>query len=106
MIFDINEKLGNLKVLKTKTLPPQTSSTNTNTTGTNTNQQQSQPIGPQLPDEVSHLFVTVSPSQIQGTLFLERLLPILKNSKVYNEVIKILVKFVVCLDDSIENMKG
>ena len=51
MIFDINEKLGNLKVLKTKKLPPQTASTNTNTTGTNTNQQQQQqPVGPQLPD--------------------------------------------------------
>ena len=48
MIFDINEKLGNLKVLKTKKLPPQTA---TNTTGTNTNQQQQQqPVGPQLPD--------------------------------------------------------
>ena len=52
MIFDLNEKLGNLKILKTKKLPPQTSSSSTTANaGTNTGSTNNQkPIGPQLPD--------------------------------------------------------
>ena len=60
-------------------------------------------IGPHMPEEVKHMFVLVSPEKIKGTVFLEKLLPFLKNTKVYDEVIKLLIKFVVHLDDSIED---
>ena len=43
----------------------------------------------------------VSPSKIKGTIFLEKLLPVIKNSRVTDDVTKLLIKFVVSLDDSI-----
>ena len=73
MIFDINQKENKIRILKSyKTSSKGTEvGTITNEPDKNKKDKKDVEIGPQLPQEmISHLFVLVSPSKIQGTIFL------------------------------------
>lgn len=58
-------------------------------------------IGPVLPAKVKHLYILVSPFQLIGMKFLSNLLHVLKNNKVYDEAVKLIIKFIVSLDESL-----
>ena len=115
IILDINEEDKKIKIMKTYEYNSNSSAESSQKPGTQ-DQSTSTPgpvqgpvdkkddkfIGPVLPETKKHLFVLVSPFKLTGMKFLNHLLHALKNSRVYDETVKLIIQFIVNLDESME----
>ncbi len=60
-------------------------------------------IGPVQAEVKTHFSVLVSPFKLVGMKFLEHLLLIVKDSRVFQTIIKLMIQFISNLDQSIES---
>ena len=111
MILDINEEEKNIKIMKTYEYSSQSASDKPETKDQSTatpgpvqvpeENKQEKAIGPSLPATKKHVFVLVSPFSLMGMRFLNHLILVVKNSRVYDETVKLIIQFIVKLDYSI-----
>lgn len=60
-------------------------------------------IGPVLPETKKNIFVLISPFKLAGMKFLEHLLQVVKSTAVFNANVKLIIKLISNLDESIES---
>jgi hypothetical protein len=106
-LLDINFYRGNIKILKKRKTqvqvagPVDASGKGPISTGTSTGADYS--LMPQKDEMLTFIYILKSPFECIGLSFLLKLLQYISSSSVYNDVIKLIIQFIVNLDDRISD---